>query len=260
MEKAMAIGPLSDIKIDNMRLQHSQIHGEASAKPSGPRKNMGVVAISSGDGFKEIFMDLGADYVIEGGQTMNPSAEDIAQGVQKVNAQNIMILPNNKNIVLAAEQAVYLCEGQNVAVIGSKTMPQGISALMNYLPEDDAENAFENNLAQMQEGLNAVLTGQVTVAVRDTELDGHSVREGDFIGILDGKIVCTHATLEATALELIDIMMSDGYEIFTVYPGAEAMDEHIKAIESHLAENYADCEATTAFGGQAVYNFIFSAE
>ncbi|MDR2166942.1 MAG: DAK2 domain-containing protein [Clostridiales bacterium] len=259
MERAMQIGPLSAIKIDNMRMQHAEAGGLHS-QSEAPRKPMGVVAISSGTGFKEIFMDLGADYVIEGGQTMNPSAEDIARGVQKVNADNIIILPNNKNIILAASQAAELCEGQNVVVVASKTMPQGISALMNYLPEDDAEDAFANNVAQMEEALTAVATGQITVAIRDTELDGHNVREGDYIGILDGKIVCTHADIKVAAVELIDIMMADGYDIFTVYPGAEASAEHSAIIEAHLAENYADCEATAAFGGQAVYNFIFSAE
>ena len=253
LEYALKIGPIDEIDINNMRLQNEALM-EADAPQE--KKVMGVLAIASGAGFKEIFMDLGADYVIEGGQTMNPSAEDIARGVEKINADSVMILPNNKNIILAAEQAVYLCEGVQVAVIPSKTMPQGISALMNYLPEED----FEANVNDMKEGLSTVSTGQVTVAVRDTELDGHSITEGHYIGILEGKIACTHADLQVTATQLVDIMLAGAYEIFTIFPGAEADEAQTAAIEGHLARKHPDCEATTAFGGQAVYNYIFSAE
>ena len=253
LEQAIKIGMISDIKIDNMRLQHGALLDEDAPQE---RKAIGVLAIASGDGFKEIFKDLGADFVIEGGQTMNPCAEEIAKGIEKINAESVIVLPNNKNIILAAQQAVYLCEDVNVAVIGSKTMPQGVSALMHYLPEED----FEGNVRDMTEGLATVATGQVTVAVRDTELDGHSITEGHYIGVLEGKIACTNEDLLATAYELADIMLTSGYDIFTIFPGLGADDAHTAAIEGHIADKYPDCESTTAFGGQAVYNFIFSAE
>ena len=260
LEKAVAIGAVFDFKLDNMRLQHQEAAGSAqtqalSAVPQ-EKRNVGVVAVTSGEGFKEIFMDMGADVIIEGGQTMNPSAEDIAKGVAQVNAHNVIILPNNKNIILAAGQAVYLCEGQNVAVVESKTIPQGIAALMNYMPEDE----FADNVCSMQAALNEVVTGQITVAVRDTELDGHQVNEGDYIGILEGKIVCTKAELTEAAKGLIDIMMSKGFEIFTAYHGKDAKEEDIALIKEYVEENYDGCELAVAFGGQAVYDYIFSAE
>jgi len=253
LEYAIKIGPVEDFKLDNMRLQHAAI-GEEEAPQE--RKNLAVVAITSGAGFKEIFVDLGADYVIEGGQTMNPSAEDIAQGIKKVNADNVIVLPNNKNIILAAEQAVYLCEEVGVAVVPSKTLPQGISALMNYLPNE----AFEGNVEGMTEGLDAVTTGQVTVAVRDTDLDGHNIKEGHYIGIKNGKIVCTNEALMETITNLASIMMESGYDIFTIFPGADATPDQTAEVEDHMAKIYPDCETTTAYGGQAVYTYIFSAE
>ncbi|MCL2350892.1 MAG: DAK2 domain-containing protein, partial [Defluviitaleaceae bacterium] len=254
LEKCMGYGLLDGIKIDNMRLQHQDVAGGAAAAQE--RKELGVVAISSGDGFKEIFMELGADLVIEGGQTMNPSAEDIAKGVQQVNADSVIILPNNKNIILAAEQAMYLCEGQTVKVIASKTMPQGIAALMNYLPEGDADEVFED----MQGALGDVSTGQITLAIRDTEMDGHTVSEGDYIGILEGKIVCTNGDLDATAKELIDIMLEPDFDMFTIYPGAEADEGKTSALQDYVEGQHDGCELTVAFGGQAVYEYIFSAE
>ncbi|MCL2575949.1 MAG: DAK2 domain-containing protein [Defluviitaleaceae bacterium] len=256
MEYAMSHGMLSAIKIDNMRIQHHEASSFAPSMPAEPRKNIGVVAISSGDGFKEMFLGLGADCIIEGGQTMNPSAEDIAKGIASVNADNIIVLPNNKNIVLAAEQSVYLCEGQNVQIIPTKTMPQGIAVLMNYLPEE----GLDDNLEDMKGALGDVTTGQVTIAVRDSELDGQSIAQGHYIGILEGKIVCTNASLEMTAKGLIDIMMTSHCDIITIFTGAEATDEQTTAIEGYISRKYVDCEVTMAFGGQAVYNYIFSAE
>ena len=249
---AIKIGGISDIKIDNMRLQHEAFDTKEAVQP---KKDLGVLAIASGAGFKEIFTDLGADYVIEGGQTMNPSAEDIAEGIKKINADSVMILPNNKNIILAAEQSAYLCEGINVAVVTSKTMPQGISAMMNYLPEED----FETNKSAMDEGLGAVKTGQVTIAVRDTELDGHTIVEGHYIGILEGKIACTNADLMETAKELADQMAKD-CDMFTIFPGTDATEAQTESLQAYVGEKHTDCEVISAYGGQAVYNFIFSAE
>ena len=268
MEEAMLIGPLSNLKIENMRFQH---HGAVSfldAKEnnalfaenaaSKEKKNLGVVAISSGSGFKQIFEELGCDYVIEGGQTMNPSAEDIARGISLVNADNVIVLPNNKNIVLAAKQAVYLCEGKNIIVIESKTLPQGITALINYMPEDEPQKNADN----MSSALSEVSTGQITYAVRDSYMDGQDVHEGDFIGILDNKIVCSHQDLDITAKELINIMMAKDPDVITVYIGEDAKDdEKTKAgISEYISDNYNDCETEIVYGGQAVYHYIFSAE
>jgi len=271
MEEAMRIGPLSNLKIENMRFQHhgavsfldakenNTLFSENAAKiVSKEKKNMGVVAISSGSGFKQIFEELGCDYVIEGGQTMNPSAEDIAKGISQVNADNVIVLPNNKNIVLAAKQAVYLCEGKNVIVIESKTLPQGITALINYMPE----NTPEKNSGDMTGALSEVATGQITYAVRDSNMDGQDVREGDYIGILDNKIVCSHQDLDITAKELINIMMSEGPDVITVYTGEDAKsDEKTKtSISEYISDNYNDCEMEIVYGGQAIYHYIFSAE
>ncbi|MCL2752883.1 MAG: DAK2 domain-containing protein [Defluviitaleaceae bacterium] len=256
MEKAMLHGPLSSIKIDNMRLQHHNATSSSEATSTEPRKHIGVVAICSGDGFKEIFLGLGADCIIEGGQTMNPSAEDIAKAVANVNADNVIVLPNNKNIILAAEQAVHLCEQQNVSIIASKTMPQGIAALMNYLPEE----SFAGNIEDMKAALSDVCTGQVTIAVRDTELDGQIVYEGDYIGILDGKIVCSCNNISTASKELLDKMMKVYGDIITIFAGANAEEGQTAEIEEYIAQNFPKCEATTAHGGQTVYNYIFSTE
>jgi hypothetical protein len=260
LEKAILMGHVADININNMVLQYQ----EAAASVQLPvlpvipqeRRNVGVVAVVSGEGFKDIFMEMGADVIIEGGQTMNPSAEDIAKGVAQVNANNVIILPNNKNIILAAGQSAYLCEGQNVAVVESKTIPQGIAALMNYMPDDE----FADNVCSMQDALGEVVTGQLTLAVRDTELDGKQVREGDYIGILDGKIVAAKAELADAAKELVDAMMETGCDIFTVYSGRDAKEEDAALIGEYIETTYADCELTIASGGQAVYDYVFSAE
>ena len=259
MERAMAIGALSNLKIENMRLQHqAAVGGHEQSAEGAEAKELGVAAVVSGEGFKQIFEELGVDYVIEGGQTMNPSAEDIARGINQINAKNVIVLPNNKNVILAANQAAYLCEGRNIAVIESKTLPQGIAALMNYMHED----SLENNVGAMSGALNEAATGQLTVAVRDTEMDGKAVREGDFIGILDGKIVCAHQEMDIAAKELINIMMGDGPDVLTMYIGEDAKDDSkvSESIESYIRESFGDCELDVAFGGQAVYHYIFSAE
>jgi len=258
LERAMSIGQLDAIKIDNMRIQHAEQTAVTSAIPPADLKEIGVVAVVSGDGFKEIFQELGVDYIIEGGQTMNPSAEDIAQGVAQVHAKNVIILPNNKNITLAAQQATYLCEGKNVSVIETKSLPQGISAMIGYMPDV----GLDENLEAMQEGLAGVCTGQITNAVRDTTYNGQDVREGDYIGILDGKIICSHEELDIAAKELINAMMQDSPAMFTIFTGADVQDGDatLASIQGYLGENYEDCEVDVAHGGQAVYHYIFSAE
>lgn len=271
MEYALKIGALSSIKIDNMRLQH---HGAVSfldAKENvdlfnptttNERREIGVIAVSSGKGLKQIFEEIGVDLVIEGGQTMNPSAEEIAKAVKSLNAQNVIILPNNKNIILAARQAAHLCHDSpvkvkvKVGVVEAKTIPQGINAMFNYLPD----LPFDENLKQMGKALDEIVTGQITIAVRDTDLDGQNIKEGDFIGILEGKIVCTHKELQETAAQLANIMLAEGCDIFTIYAGAEADQAQTQQIGKYITENYQNCELTVTNGGQAVYNYIFSAE
>jgi len=258
LENALSIGPIDGIKIDNMRIQHAEQTAAAPAATTAELKEIGVVAVASGDGFKEIFQELGVDYIIEGGQTMNPSAESIAQGVAQVHAKNVIVLPNNKNITLAAQQATYLCEGKNVSVIETKSLPQGISAMIGYMPDV----SLEENLAIMQEGVANVRTGQITNAVRDTVSNGHDVHEGDYIGILDGKIVCSHEELDIAAKELINAMMENSPSMFTIFTGEDAVgdDTTQASIQSYLQDNYSDCEVDIAHGGQAVYHYIFSAE
>ena len=262
MEHAMTIGPLSHLKIENMRLQHSEATGggwhEDGPVATAEQKEVGIVAVASGAGFKQIFAELGVDFVLEGGQTMNPSAEDIAHGVSQVNAKSVIILPNNKNIVLAAGQAVYLCEDKEVIVVEAKTMPQGINALLNY----DAEAGLAENANAMKDCLNDIATGQITLAVRDTTMDGQEVREGDFIGILGGKIVCAHQELDIAAKEIISIMMADEPDVLTVYIGADMEQEQAanNSLAAYIRDNFDGIELDIAVGGQAVYHYIFSAE
>ena len=265
MEEAMKIGPLSNLKIENMRFQH---HGAVTFLDSSQNqtlftapaeeKNLGIVSISTGAGFKQIFEELGADCIVEGGQTMNPSAEDIASAINKINAPNIIILPNNKNIILAAKQTVHLCPEKNISVVESRNLPQGIAAMINYMPD----NTPEENLKSMEDALGDVTVGQITYAVRDTEMDGQKVKEGDFMGILGGKIVCSHPELNISVKELINTIMADEPDVLTVYLGENAKDNTAANadIESYVNENYSDCELEIVLGGQPVYHYIFAAE
>ena len=262
MEKAMEIGPLSNLKIENMRFQHhgavTFLEGGQVSAPSAQPKDLGIVAISTGEGFKQIFEELGADCIVEGGQTMNPSAEDIASAINRINAPHVIILPNNKNIILAAKQTTHLCPDKTISVIESKNLPQGISAMINYMPE----NSPEENLKAMEGALDDVITGQITYAVRDTEMDGQKVNEGDFIGILGGKIACAHQEIDIAVKELINTIMADNPDVLTVYLGQDTKDDTTAAanIENYMTENYGDCELEVVFGGQPVYYYIFAAE
>ncbi|MCL2573891.1 MAG: DAK2 domain-containing protein [Defluviitaleaceae bacterium] len=267
MEKAMEIGPLSSLKIENMRFQHHEavtfldgMENQAlfTAPVKTEAKDLGIVAISSGAGFRQIFEELGVDYIVEGGQTMNPSAEDIASAISKINAPNIIVLPNNKNIILAAKQTEHLCEDKNIFVVESKNLPQGIAAMINHMPD----NTVEENVEAMTETLSEVTVGQITYAVRDTEMDGQKVNEGDYIGILGGKIACSHQDIDISVKELINAIMADEPDVLTVYLGADVKEdaETTANIESYIAENYESCELEIVSGGQPVYHYIFSAE
>lgn len=251
-------GSLINIKIENMREQHTSIVGEKPKKEEKPAKKipLGIVTVAMGDGIKEMFESLGATVVIEGGQTMNPSTQDIVEAVQQANAENVLILPNNKNIVMAAEQACELVEFP-AKVVPTKTVPQGMSAMLMFNPEGE----LEANQAEMTEATNHVKTGQVTYAVRDTSIDGKTIEEGNFMGIQDGDIEAVNPDKMETVKELLKNMIDEEEnEILTILQGEEATEEEVQAIESFIEEEYDEIEVEIHKGNQPIYSFIFSVE
>ena len=251
-------GSLINIKIENMREQHTSIIGEKPKKEEKPAKKipLGIVTVAMGDGIKEMFESLGATVVIEGGQTMNPSTQDIVEAVQQANAENVLILPNNKNIVMAAEQACELVEFP-AKVVPTKTVPQGMSAMLMFNPEGE----LEANQAEMTEATNHVKTGQVTYAVRDTSIDGKTIEEGNFMGIQDGDIEAVNPDKMETVKELLKNMIDEEEnEILTILQGEEATEEEVQAIESFIEEEYDEIEVEIHKGNQPIYSFIFSVE
>lgn len=266
IQKALKYGALSNMKIDNMRLEHqeklfkmSKQEGKASKEEDdlpGPKKDVGFIAVSVGEGIAGIFKGLGVDYIIEGGQTMNPSTEDMLNAIDKVNADTIFILPNNKNIILAANQAQSLVKDKKIVVIPTKTVPQGITAVINYVPGLSAEENEETMLAEMQ----AVATGQVTYAVRDTNIDGQEIRQGDFMGLGDHGILSVGTAISSVALSMLEAMMSEEKELISVYYGEEITKEDAEMLQSQIAEKYPACDIELQYGGQPIYYYIISAE
>lgn len=266
IQKALTYGSLSNMKIDNMRLEHQEklikdaekIAAEEAkeAEKVQPRKEVGFIAVSIGEGIKEIFTNLGADYVIEGGQTMNPSTEDMLTAIDKVNADYIFIFPNNKNIILAAEQATYLVEDKKVIVVPTKTVPQGITAIINYVPEKSIDENYETMIQEMER----VKTGQVTYAVRETTIDGHEIKQGDIMGIGDKSILSVGADLQEITKDMINKMVDDESELISIYYGAEATREQAEEIVSYIEETYPDLEVELQMGGQPVYYYVVSVE
>ncbi len=253
-------GSLTNIKIENMREQHSNIVSSDREAPvprpaAKPRSEYGIVTVSMGSGIRDLFLSIGAQEVIEGGQTMNPSTEDIAKAVERVNAKTVFILPNNKNIILAAEQAASLFEQQAI-VIPTKTVPQGLAALLAFNPAKDAEW----NKKAMNEAANKVKSGQVTFAVRDTSIDGISIKKDDYMGILDGKIVVNHKDLLEAAKALLEKMVDGESEILTILTGEQATDEQVEQLENFVGEKYPDVEIEIHNGKQPLYPFIFAVE
>ncbi|MCT2344246.1 DAK2 domain-containing protein [Niallia taxi] len=254
-------GNLIKMKIENMREQHSSlIEGskesfDAPIPATEEQKEYGIVTVSMGSGIADMFRSIGAHSVIEGGQTMNPSTEDIVNAVNKVNAKKVFILPNNKNIIMAAEQAAQVLDAE-VAVIPSKTVPQGMSALLAFNPSGD----LETNKKGMIAALEHVKTGQITYAVRDTSIDGLQIETGDFMGIADGKIVAKSKEKVQSAKELLGKMIDEDTEILTIIKGEEALEEELEAIVSFVEENYEDVEVEVHNGKQPLYSFIFSVE
>ena len=267
IQKALTHGSLTKIKIDNMREEHQEKlikdaekaaaqQKEQEAEKEKPRKPMGFIAVSIGEGMNEIFRGLGADYLIEGGQTMNPSTEDMLAAIDHVNADHIFILPNNKNIIMAANQAAELTEDKDIIVLPTKTIPQGIVALVNYIPDYTAEENKEAMLAE----LDSVKTGQVTYAVRDTEIDGMQIRQNDYMGIGDKAILAVGTDLKETTMKMIDAMVDEDSAIVSIYYGADETEEHAQEIGKMIEEKYPDVEVEINCGGQPIYYFVISVE
>lgn len=227
-------------------------------KPSvdAPKKDVGFIAVSVGEGINEIFRTLGVDYIIEGGQTMNPSTEDMLNAIEQVNADNIFILPNNKNIILAANQAQVLAKDKNIVVIPTKTVPQGITAIINYVPD----LSVEENTETMMEEIKNVHTGQVTYAVRDTTIDDKEIKQGDFMGIGDKGILSVGSSISEVAASMIDEMMSEDMELISIYYGDDITDDDANALRAEVEKKYGSCDIELQYGGQPIYYYIVSVE
>ena len=277
LQKALTFGSLSKIKIDNMREEHQEKLIKDSQKLAAqqkaeeeayevacadektnnmPAKEMGFVSVSIGEGMNEVFRGLGVDYLIEGGQTMNPSTEDMLNAIEHVNAKTVFILPNNKNIIMAANQAVDLVEDKQIIVIPTKTIPQGITALVNYIPDHSAEENKEQMMAEIEN----VETGQVTYAVRDTEIDGKTIKQNDFMGIGDKSILSVGTDLRATTLEMVDAMVDEDSAIVSIYFGSDSDEDSANELAAAIEEKYPDVEVEVNDGGQPIYYYVISVE
>lgn len=259
LEQAVKLGELINIKIDNMKHQHNSIISEAapsdSPKQSAPEAELAVIAVAAGSGIEEIFKELGVSVVILGGQTMNPSTDDILAAVESANAKNVIILPNNKNIILSSEQAKELSK-TIVFVIPTKTIPQGITAMLSFMPDGTAED----NVSAMTEALSAVKSGSVTHAVRDTSLENIEIHEGDYLGMLEGDISVVGQNLETTVINLLENMSVQDEEIITLYYGEDVSDESAECLAAQLEEIYPDCDVSAKRGNQPVYYYFISVE
>jgi len=264
IQKALQYGALSNMKIDNMRIEHQEklikMEEKNAALPSDEAateiKEVAFVAVSVGEGMNEIFKGLGVDTIIEGGQTLNPSTDDILQAIYKVNAKNVFVLPNNKNIILAASQAKDLAEDINVIVIPSKTIPQGIAAVINYVPELELHENEENMISE----ISRVRTGQVTYAVRDTVIDDKEIKQGDYMGIGDNGILSVGNDMERVAFEMVRNMMNDELELISIYYGSEVAEEKADTLREKIEKEFPECDVELQFGGQPIYYYVVSAE
>ena len=273
-EKGLTYGSLSRMKIDNMREEHherliqnasnvaqtpetpAEAKKEEAPAFNEPRKPYGFIAVSIGKGLGEIFKGIGADYLIEGGQTMNPSTEDMLNAIEKVNADVIYILPNNKNIILAAEQAKSLVEDKKIFVVPSKTVPQGIAALINFLPDLSPEENLENMTSEM----GRIHTGQITYAVRNTNIDGMEIHEGDIMGIGDSGMLAVGQNVNETVLETLKRMVEDESELISVYFGEDVTEEDAEALVEKVQTAFPNCEVELNDGGQPIYYYLLSVE
>lgn len=271
IQKALTYGQLTSMKIDNMREEHhervienatqianreKEAEKEAKKAANEPRKKDGFIAVSAGSGLSEIFKGLGVDFVLEGGQTMNPSTDDILNAIDKVNAENIFILPNNKNIILAANQAKELTEDKNIIVIPSKTVPQGISAVINYVNDGDVEE----NTEKMTDALQYTKSGEVTYAVRDTAIDGKSISQGNIMGIGDEGIISVCDSVDRAVLEMLDHLVDGDSSIISLYYGNDVSESAANALSEKVADIYKGLDVEVHFGGQPVYYYLLSVE
>ena len=269
IQRALTYGQLSRMKIDNMREEHQEklirdaeklaaeeAEKEAQKKAKEPRKPMGFITVSIGEGLNEIFKELGADYIIEGGQTMNPSTEDMLNAIDQVNANTVFILPNNKNIVLAANQAKALVEDKEIIVIPTKTVPQGITAIINFMPDADAKMNEETMLEEIQR----VKSGQVTYAVRDTHIDDKEIHEGDIMGIGDKGILAVGKGIEETTKAMLEQLVDEESELISLYYGEEVKEEDAEQLIQEIEELYPDVDVDAHFGGQPIYYYVLAVE
>ncbi len=270
IQKGLEYGQLTRMKIDNMREEHHERvikdaeklaakqaeEKKAEEASKAPRKAMGFIAVSIGQGLNEIFKELGCDYIIEGGQTMNPSTEDMLNAIDQVNADTVFILPNNKNIILAANQARDLVEDKQIVVIPTKTVPQGITAMISFIPDADAKSNEENMLAE----IGNVKTGQVTYAVRDTHIDDKEIHEGDIMGIGDAGILSVGKEVESTTKDMLAQLVDDDSELISLYYGEDVTEEAAEEFTIELAELYPDLDVDTHFGGQPIYYYVLAVE
>ncbi len=267
IQKALKYGALSNLKIDNMRLEHQEkIFREGQLKEESkdaqkaeepmPHKEAGFIAVSVGEGINDIFKGLGVDYIIEGGQTMNPSTEDMLNAIERVNADSVFILPNNKNIILAANQAQMMVKDKNIIVIPTKTVPQGITAIINYVPDMSVQENEEN----MKSEIGNVKTGQVTYAVRDTVIDDKEIKQGDYMGLGDAGILSVGSNVSDVTFDMVKEMMSDDLELISVYYGEEITEDVAKELKTRIEKEYPSCDIELQYGGQPIYYYIISAE
>ena len=273
IQKALTFGSLSKIKIDNMREEHQEklikdaeklaaqqetadLAATEVAKADEPRKEVGFIAVSIGEGMNEIFRGLGVDYIIEGGQTMNPSTEDMLTAIENVNADHIFILPNNSNIIMAANQAASLTEDKEIIVVPTKTVPQGITAVINYIADLSVEENKETILEQIQN----VKTGQVTYAVRDTEIDGFEIKENDYMGIGDKTILAVGTDMMTVTLDMVDKMVDEDSAIVSIYFGSDVTEEDAESLSAAIEEKYPDLDVEINNGGQPIYYYVISVE
>lgn len=262
IQKGLTYGQLSRMKIDNMREEHQEkLIREAEKvaqqqKKDEPAKPMGFITVSIGEGLNDIFRELGADYIIEGGQTMNPSTEDMLNAIDQVNAESVFILPNNKNIVLAANQAKALVKDKEIIVIPTKTVPQGITALISFMPEADAQA----NEEAMLEAITNVKSGQVTYAVRDTRIDDKEIHEGDIMGIADAGIIAVGTEIEETAKAMLEQLVDEDSELISLYYGEEVKEEQAEQFVAEIEELYPDVDVDAHFGGQPIYYYVLAVE
>ena len=267
LQKALTYGSLSRIKIDNMREEHQEKlfndaqklakeQAQAVKEPEAPKKEVGFIAVSVGDGMEEIFLGLGADYVITGGQTMNPSTDDFLRAIDEVPAKSIFVYPNKKNIILAANQAASLAAEKEIIVIPTRTLPQGITAMINYIPE----MSVDENRSNMEEVISTVATGEVTYSIRDTVIDDVDIHEGDYMGIGDSGILAVGTDMEEVSMRMTDAMISADSSFICIYYGADTDAESAEILAGRIAEAHPECEVELQHGGQPVYYYIISVE